>query len=97
MAAPSEDAAQHDIDNITQVMRDRIREAYREHHDMVEASRRSEQRGSNAASLPSSLSFSTIEVPILPLLCAGRVGPEPARRRSPGLAGDRPSLEGTCG
>ncbi len=37
MAAPSEDAAQRDIDNITQVMRDRIREAYREHHAMVEA------------------------------------------------------------
>jgi hypothetical protein len=39
MAAPSEDAAQRDIDNITQVMRDRIREAYREHHDMVKAQR----------------------------------------------------------
>lgn len=43
MAAPSEDAAQRDIDNITQVMRDRIREAYREHHDMVEAQRHTRQ------------------------------------------------------
>jgi hypothetical protein len=43
MAAPNEDAAQRDVDNVTQVMRDSIRRAYREHHALVEAQRSTRQ------------------------------------------------------
>jgi hypothetical protein len=42
-AAPDADAAQRDIANVTQVMRDRIREAHADYHAMAEAQRSTQQ------------------------------------------------------
>lgn len=42
-AAPNAGSAQRDINNICDTMKGRIREAYREYHDMAEAQRSTRQ------------------------------------------------------